>query len=142
MLFDLFITEFCAEFECFSLAATRINLIQSVASSNASHWISQRCAVTVSLLSIINKSCPPCSLRQTNGVANAEFTLHNFSPIFHSPTGFDKLLTNARDRRQIGAQSHSVNYQRCDLRESLTPAKYLACYISGAVCDSQSRCVQ
>ncbi len=52
-----------------------------------------------------------------------EFTLHDFSPIFHLPTGFDKSPTNARHRRQIGArsrewQSHSVNYQRCDLRES------------------------
>ncbi len=54
----------------------------------------------------------------------AKFTLHDFSLIFHSPTGFDKSPTNARDRRQIGArscewQSRSVNYQRRDLRESL-----------------------
>ncbi len=60
----------------------------------------------------------------------AKFTLHDFSPIFHSPTGFDKSPTNARDRREIGArsrawQSRSVNYR--DLRESPTPAKYLAC---------------
>ncbi len=53
----------------------------------------------------------------------AEFTLHDFSPIFHSPTGFYKSATNARDQRQIGArsrewQSRSVNYQRRDLRES------------------------
>ncbi len=57
--------------------------------------------------------------------AYAKFTLHDFSPIFHSPTGFDKSATNARDRRQIGArsrewQSRSVNYQRRDLRESPT----------------------
>ncbi len=54
-----------------------------------------------------------------------KFTLHDFSPIFHSPAGFDKSPTNARDRRQIGArsgewQSRSVNYQRRDLRESPT----------------------
>ncbi len=33
----------------------------------------------------------------------AKFTLHDFSPTFHSPTGFDKSPTNARHRRQIGA---------------------------------------
>ncbi len=54
---------------------------------------------------------------------NAKFTLHDFSLIFHSPTGFDKLLTNAPHRRQIGArscerQSLSVNYHRRDLRET------------------------
>ncbi len=48
---------------------------------------------------------------------------HDFSPLFHSPTCFEKLPTNARHRRQIGArsrewQSLSVNYQRRDLRES------------------------
>ncbi len=56
-------------------------------------------------------------------IPNAKFTLHDFSPIFHSPTDFDKSPTNARDRRQIGARSRewqlrSVNYQRCNLRES------------------------
>ncbi len=55
---------------------------------------------------------------------NAKFTLHDFSPIFHSRSGFDKSLTNAPHRRQIGARSHewqlrSVIYQRRDLRESL-----------------------
>ncbi len=55
----------------------------------------------------------------------AKFTLHDFSPIFHSPTGFDESPTNARDRKQLGArsrewQSRSVNYQRHDLRESPT----------------------
>ncbi len=54
---------------------------------------------------------------------NGKFTLHDFSPIFHLPIGFDKLQTNARNRRQIGArsrewQSRSVNYQRRDLRSS------------------------
>ncbi len=53
----------------------------------------------------------------------AKFTLHDFSPIFHSPTGFDILPTNARHRRQIGArsrewQSRSVNSQGRNLRES------------------------
>ncbi len=37
----------------------------------------------------------------------AKFTLHDFSPIFHSPTGFDESPTNARDRRQIGACSRA-----------------------------------
>ncbi len=32
-------------------------------------------------------------------------SLHDFSMIFLSPTGFDKSPTNARDRRQIGARS-------------------------------------
>ncbi len=64
-------------------------------------------------------------LRMSWTSTNAKFTLHDFSPIFHSPTGFDKLPTNARDRRQIGARSRewhsrSVNYQRHDLRESPT----------------------
>ncbi len=49
--------------------------------------------------------------------------LNFFFFTFHSPTGFDNSLTNARHRRQIGAhshkwQSHSVNYQRSDLRVS------------------------
>ncbi len=35
----------------------------------------------------------------------AKFTLHYFSPIFHSPTGFDESPTNARHLRQIGARS-------------------------------------
>ncbi len=53
----------------------------------------------------------------------AKFTLHDFSPIFHTLTGFDKSQTNARYQRQIGArsrewQSCSVNYQRRDLRSS------------------------
>ncbi len=64
----------------------------------------------------------------------ARFTLHDFS-LFHSPTGFDKSLTNARHRRQIGARSR-FNYQKGDLRElavdSSTPVKYLVCQISGA----------
>ncbi len=38
---------------------------------------------------------------------NAQFTLHDFGPIFNSPAGFDKLPTNARHRRQIGARSHT-----------------------------------
>ncbi len=64
-----------------------------------------------------------CSKTMVN-FRNAKFTLHDFSPIFHLPTGFDKSLTNAWNRRQIGAssrewQSRSVNYQRRDLRESL-----------------------
>ncbi len=71
-----------------------------------------------------------CLAKEAEG--NAKFTLHYFSTIFHSPTGFDKLPSNARHRRQIGArsrewQSRSVNYQRRDLRELPTPAKYLAC---------------
>lgn len=37
--------------------------------------------------------------------ANAEFTLHDFRPDFHPPTGFTKSLTNAQNRRQIGALS-------------------------------------
>ncbi len=42
-----------------------------------------------------------------NTVANAKFTLHDFSPIFHAPTGFDKSPTNARtNARQIGARSY------------------------------------
>ncbi len=58
-----------------------------------------------------------------HGLSNAKFTLHDFSPIFHSPTVFDNSSTNARHRRQIGArsrewQSGSVNYQRRDLRSS------------------------
>ncbi len=49
--------------------------------------------------------------------------INDFSPIFHSPTGFAKLPTIARNQREIGArarewQSRSVNYQRHDLRES------------------------
>ncbi len=45
--------------------------------------------------------------------------------IFHSPTGFAKSPTNGRNLRQIGArsrewQSRSVNYQRRDLRESVS----------------------
>ncbi len=68
-------------------------------------------------------------------VTNAGFTLHDFSPIFHSPTGFDKSPTNARDRRQIGARSR-VTIVQCELSKtgsegiadpSPTPAKYLAC---------------
>ncbi len=64
-----------------------------------------------------------CSCVAVYGGSNANYTLHDFSPIFHSPSGFDKSQTNARDRRQIGArsrewQSRSVNYQRRDLRES------------------------
>ncbi len=60
----------------------------------------------------------PCS-----SATYAKFTQHDFSPIFHSPTCFEKLPTNARHQRQIGArsrewQSLSVNYQRRDLRES------------------------
>ncbi len=55
----------------------------------------------------------------------AEFTLHDFSPDFHSPTGFAKSPTNTQNRRQIGACSHEwksrgVNYQKHDLRELLT----------------------
>jgi len=43
--------------------------------------------------------------------------------IFTSPTDFAKLQTNARNWTQIGArwrewQSHSVDYQRHDLKES------------------------
>ena len=58
-------------------------------------------------------------------VTNAEFRLHDFSPDFGSPTGFEKSPTNARNHRQIGArsrewQSRSVNEQRRDLRESPT----------------------
>ncbi len=33
------------------------------------------------------------------------FTLHDFSPIFHSTTGFDKSPSNAQNRTQIGAHS-------------------------------------
>ncbi len=55
---------------------------------------------------------------------NAEFTLQDFSPDFHSLTGFAKSPTNAWNWRQTGARSRewhsrSVNYQRRDLRESL-----------------------
>ncbi len=62
---------------------------------------------------------------RANSGTYAKFTLHDFSPIFHSPTGFDKSPTNARDRRQVGARSRewhwrSVNYQRRDLSESPT----------------------
>ncbi len=61
---------------------------------------------------------------------NAKFTLHDFSPIFHSLTGFDKSPTNARHRRQIDARSHerqscSMNYQRCDLRSSSMCRRHL-----------------
>ncbi len=45
--FELFITQLCAEFVCISLHLTAI-FIHSVANSNPSHWISQRCAVIVS----------------------------------------------------------------------------------------------
>ncbi len=76
-------------------------------------------------------------------VSNAKFTLHDFSLIFHSPTGFDKSPTNARHWSQIGTrsrewQSPSVNDQRCNLRESpmrrrhpwnIGHAKYLEKYI-------------
>ncbi len=65
----------------------------------------------------------PCTVAVICSLCYAKFTLHDFSTIFHSPTGFDKSPTNAQDRRQIGArsrewQSRSVNYQRRDLRES------------------------
>lgn len=35
----------------------------------------------------------------------AEFTLYDFGPDFHSPTGFVKSPTNVRNRRQIGPRS-------------------------------------
>ncbi len=41
--------------------------------------------------------------------AYAKFTSHDFSPIFHSPTDFDKSQTNRARSREW--QSHSVNYQ-------------------------------
>ncbi len=44
----------------------------------------------------------------------AKFTLHDFSPIFHSLTGFDKSPTNARHRRQIGARSR----EHCELQKT------------------------
>ncbi len=55
----------------------------------------------------------------------AEFTLHDFNSDIHLLTGFAKSLTNGQNLRQIGArsrewQSHSMIYQRQDLRESLT----------------------
>ncbi len=37
---------------------------------------------------------------------NAKFTQHDFSPDFHSPTGFVKSQMNAQNRRQISARSH------------------------------------
>lgn len=42
---------------------------------------------------------------------DAVFTLHNFTPDFHSQTGFVNSQTNAQN------QKPSLNYQRCGLRE-------------------------
>ncbi len=40
-----------------------------------------------------------CKKKHTQNLqSNAKFTLNDFSPIFHSPTGFDKSQTNARIR--------------------------------------------
>ncbi len=69
------------------------------------------------------KDLGPVAWKSLSNLTYAKFTLHDFSLIFHSPTGFDKSPTNAWDRRQIGArsrewQSRSVNYQRRNLRES------------------------
>ncbi len=52
--------------------------------------------------------------KEMNGNTNTKFTLHDFSPVFHLPTGFAKSQTNARNRRQISAcssdrESRSVN---------------------------------
>ncbi len=53
----------------------------------------------------------------------SKFTLHYFSPIFLSPTGFDESPQMPDIWGKIGArsregQSRGVNYQRRDLRES------------------------
>ncbi len=55
---------------------------------------------------------------------NAEFTLQDFSPDFHSLTGFAKSPTNAWNGGKLvlvhASDIHAVfNYQRRDLRESL-----------------------
>ncbi len=53
-----------------------------------------------------------CEIKQNKRYA--KFTLHDFNPIFKSPTGFDKSPTNAQDWRQIGARSHEL--QSCSLK--------------------------
>ncbi len=49
----------------------------------------------------------------------AKFTLHDFSPIFHSPTGFDKSPTNARDRRQLGARSREWQSRSVIIKDTI-----------------------
>ncbi len=56
----------------------------------------------------------PCNTNESHDTGERKWligpklTLHDFSPIFHSPTGFDKSPANARNRRQIGARSRAV----------------------------------
>ncbi len=66
--------------------------------------------------------CPSLLLRDSASLMPSSHCMI-LARFFTRRTGFDKLPTNARDRRQIGArssewQSRSVNYQRRDLRES------------------------
>ncbi len=90
------------------------------------------CSDIMVMWSLVHLYCPSSFLPMTLFLhANAEFTLLDFSPDFHSQTGF-VTPTNARNQRQISARSHewqsrSVNYQRRDLRVSPTRWKYYAC---------------
>ncbi len=114
-------------------ALKRVNVRKAAGPDGITGRVLRSCADQLAGLftSIFNESLAtsvvPTSFKKSIiiPVPNAKFTLHDFSPIFHSPTGVDKSPTNARDRREIGARSRawqlrSVNYQRRDLRESPT----------------------
>ncbi len=75
-----------------------------------------------------------CLAKEAEG--NAKFTLHYFSTIFHSPTGFDKSPVKCLTSEANRCSFTRVTIAQCELSKtrsegiadaSPTPGKYLAC---------------